>query len=222
MIAAVIFGALYAFAHLTQLFILRSSGEDAGLVLSAVDPKTGLSGGLTFGLWLLVANLVNSAMEEGLFRGAMIRHFLLRFSGWGAILFQASLFALWHLSWPIRHLLDGTATLGEAGFEAMTLLLGTFISGVVYGYLYLKTDNLWGVFLAHTINNGIFNVLFIRTGLGLQSGLDFMPFTLMFLIGHLATIPIIWWATKRLALPQVRPWGEFEEPGIPAALTNTA
>jgi hypothetical protein len=46
---------------------LRSTGEDASLVLSAVDPKTGMSGGMLFAVWLLVANLVNSAMEDGLF-----------------------------------------------------------------------------------------------------------------------------------------------------------
>jgi membrane protease YdiL (CAAX protease family) len=217
LITVVGFGVLYSLGYLTQLLILRLSGTDAGLLLSAVDPKTGLSGGLLFGGWLLAANLVNSAMEEGLFRGTMTRHFLIRFSGWGAILFQASLFALWHLSWPVRHLLDGTATLGEAGFEALTLLLGTFISGVVYGYFFLKTDNLWGSFLAHTINNGIFNVLFIRTSLGLQSGLDFIPFTLIFLIGHLVMIPIIGWTTTRLELPQAKPWGEFEELGTQAA-----
>ena len=58
------FGFLYIFTFFTQLLILRSSGEDARFVLSAVDPRTGMSGGLIFGIWLLVANLVNSAMRR--------------------------------------------------------------------------------------------------------------------------------------------------------------
>jgi len=33
----------------------------------------------------------------------------------------------------------------------------------------------------------------------------------MFLGGHLLLIPIIVWLAKRQKLPQVRPWGEFEE-----------
>jgi membrane protease YdiL (CAAX protease family) len=85
LIAFVGFGILYALAFTSQLFLLKASGEDAAFILSAVDPKTGMSGGLLFGIWLLFANLVNSAMEEGLFRGIMLRHFLVRFSKWGAI-----------------------------------------------------------------------------------------------------------------------------------------
>ena len=80
LIGALGFIILYIVAHATQLIMLSSAGEDASFVLSAVDPKTGMSGGDQFAIWLLVANLVNSAMEEGLFRGTMVRHFLIRFS----------------------------------------------------------------------------------------------------------------------------------------------
>ena len=203
------FGFLYAFAFITQLIILRSSGEEARFILSAVDPRTGMSGGLLFGIWLLAANLVNSAMEDGLFRGVMIRLLLVRFSGWGAIIFQAVLFSLWHISWPIRRLLDGHATPGEAAFEASGLLLATLISGIVYGYFYYKTDNLWGAFVGHTINNGIFNVLFIQTSAGMQAGTEFGPFLAFFLGGYILLIPIIGLVTNRLMTPTVKPWGEF-------------
>ena len=203
------FGFLYAFAFVTQLLILRSSGEDARFLLSAVDPRTGMSGGLWFGIWLLTANLVNSAMEDGLFRGVMIRLLLVRFSGWGAIILQAVLFSLWHVSWPLRRLLDGQATLGEVAFEAFGLLLATLISGVVYGYFYYKTDNIWGAFVGHTINNGIFNVLFIQTSIGMQAGTEFGPFLAFFLGGYVLLIPIIALVTNHLKTPKVKPWGEF-------------
>jgi len=209
LIAFVSSGLIYTIAYTSQLLILKSSGEDARFALSAVDPRTGMSGGLFFGIWLLVANLVNSAMEEGLFRGIMIRHFLRRFSGWGAIFLQAGFFAIWHLSWPIRNFIDGQAALGEVVFQAFTLLVGTLISGVVYGYFYYKTNNIWGPFVGHTINNSIFNVLFIRTSMGMQSGLDFIPFTVIFLVGHILLIPIIAVVTNRLKTPNVKPWGEF-------------
>ena len=203
------FGFLYAFAFVAQLLILRSSGEEARFVLSAVDPRTGMTGGLLFGVWLLASNLVNSAMEDGLFRGVMIRLFLVRFSSWVAIILQAVLFSLWHLSWPIRRLLDGQATLGEAAFEASGLLLATLISGIVYGYFYYKTDNLWGAFIGHAINNGIFNVLFIQTRLGMQAGTEFGPFLAFFLGGYILLIPVIALVTKRLMTPEVRSWDEF-------------
>ena len=204
------FGLIYVIAHISQLLILRSSGEQATLVLSAIDPKTGLAGGLLFGLWLVVSNLFNSGMEEGLFRGLMLRHFLVRYSKWGAIFLQAILFSLWHLSWPIRHLLDGQAV-GDVAFEAFGLLLSTIISGVVYGYFYYRTNNLWGAFVAHFINNSLFNVLFIKTEAGLQSGLEFMPFALLFLILHLLMIPVIGMVSNRLQLREVKPWGDFTD-----------
>jgi membrane protease YdiL (CAAX protease family) len=203
------FGLFYAFAFTAQLLILRSSGEDAGFALSAVDPRTGMTGGLLFGIWLLFANLVNSAMEEGFFRGVMLRHFLRRFSVWGAILLAAVFFAVWHLSWPLRHLLDGQVALNEVAFEAAALLTSTLISGTVYGYMYYRTDNLWWPFVGHTINNGIFNVLFIRTSSGMQSGLEFAPFTAIFLLGHILLIPIVGWVAKHREVSPVKPWGKF-------------
>ena len=102
--------------------------------------------------------------------------------------------------------MDGKADLGGASFQAFALLLGTFVGGIVYGYLYLKTDNLWAPFLAHTINNGIFNVLFIRTSAGIQSGLEFGLFQVIFLFGHLALIPVIGLAARRWDIPEVKPW----------------
>jgi membrane protease YdiL (CAAX protease family) len=203
------FGLIYVFAFSSQLLILKASREEAYLVLSAVDPRTGLSGGLLFGLWLVFSNLVNSAMEEGLFRGLMLRHFMVRYAGWGAIFLQAALFSFWHLSWPLRHLLDGQVSLGVVAFEAFGLTLSTLISGVVYGYFYIRTNNIWGPFIGHVINNSIFNVLFIRTATGIQSGLEFIPFVLIFLIGHLLMIPIIAWVANRLKISEVKPWGDF-------------
>ncbi len=203
------FCLIYVLAFISQLVILKTSGKEAEIVFSAIDPKTGLSGGVLFGLWLVFTNLVNSAMEEGLFRGLMLRHFLIRYTKWGAIFLQAVLFSLWHLSWPLRHLLDGELSTGEVAFEAFGLLLSTLISGVVYGYFYYRTNNLWGAFVGHVINNSVFNVLFIQTAEGMQSGLEFIPFALIFLIGHLLMIPIIAWVADRKKLSAVQPWGDF-------------
>jgi membrane protease YdiL (CAAX protease family) len=206
LISAVCFISLYVVAFGAQLIALRAGGEDAHLAFSAVDFKTGMTGGLFFGIWLVSANFVNSAMEEGLFRGAMLRHFRRKLPFWGAIFLAAGYFSIWHITGPVRNLMDGKADLGGAVFEAFALLLATFFAGIVWGYLYLKTDNLWGPFLAHTINNSIFNVLFIRTSAGMQSGLEFIPFQFIFLFGHLALIPVIGLFTKRWNMPEMEPW----------------
>jgi membrane protease YdiL (CAAX protease family) len=204
-------GGLYAVSYAVQLVALLASGQEAMLALSAIDPKTGMAGGLLFGIWLFLANLVNSAMEEGLFRGAMLRHFRIRFSIWTALLLQAFLFALWHLNWPVAHYLAGEASLGEAAYEAFGLLLSTGVGGLLYGYLYYRTDNLWAPFLAHTINNTVLNMLFFRTSAGLQAPYESGTFLAIWLPGHLALLPIIAWWTKRAGMLEVQPWGSFEE-----------
>jgi membrane protease YdiL (CAAX protease family) len=209
LLAVVGFCSIFVLALASQLVILRASGEEADLVLSAVDPRTGLAGGSLFALWLVSANFVNSAMEEGLFRGLMTRHFLVRYARWSAIFFQAVLFSLWHLSWPLRTLLDGQVPPGQVAFSALALTLSTLISGVVYGYLYYRTNNLWGAFLAHTINNSVFNVLFLRSAAEVQSPLEFIPFALIFLIGHLLMVPLIALVADRTKITGVRPWGDF-------------
>jgi len=206
LITAICFISLYVISFGAQFVALRAGGEDAHLAFSAVDYRTGMTGGLFFGIWLVSANFVNSAMEEGLFRGAMLRHFRRKLPFWGATLLAAGYFSIWHITGPIRNLMDGKVDLGGAAFEAFAILLGTFIAGIVYGYLYLKTDSLWAPFLAHTINNSIFNVLFIRTSAGLQSGLEFVPFQIIFLLGNLALIPLIGLFAKRWNLPEVERW----------------
>lgn len=206
LIAAIGFLSIYVIGFAAQIMALRASGVEASLAFSAVDFATGKTGGLYFGVWLLLANFVNSAMEEGLFRGAMLRHFRLKFSFWGATLLAAGYFSIWHITGPIRHFIDGETNLGGVALEAFVILLPTFIAGIVYGYLYLKTDNLWAPFLAHTLNNSIFNILFIQTGTGINSGLDYWLFRGIFLIGHLAIIPLIEFISRRWNMPEAEPW----------------
>lgn len=215
-------GSLSLIPHLVQLLVLRADSERVELVFSAIDPKTGLSGGLWFGLWLVIANLVNSAMEEGLFRGLMIRHYLVRYRILGAMVLQTILFAVWHLNWPVQHLISGESTLGEATYEAAALLVSTSIAAVFYGVLYYKTDNLWAPFVGHFINNSIFNVLFFRTAEGLQSGLEFGLFLAIWLGGYLLLIPIIVWLANRYKLPNVMPWGQFEDEAEAATVRSGA
>ena len=197
---------VYVIAFVITMIMFSLKGESAGLALTAVDPKTGMTGGILFGLWLFFTNLINSGMEEGLFRGVMIRLLLVKLSGWGAILVSAGFFAVWHLGWPIRHLVDGTSTMGEAAFEAFSLLLATFIAGIAYGYLYWKTDNQWGPFLGHTINNTLLNILYFKTGSGLVAATSLMGFMMIVLLGYLGLVPLFKYVSNRFQMPDVKPW----------------
>jgi uncharacterized protein len=77
------------------------------LHFEAIDPKAGVTGGFLFVLWMLLGNVINSFMEEGLFRGVMVRLFRVKLSFWWANLLQAFLFGLWHLPWVLKWMQTG-------------------------------------------------------------------------------------------------------------------
>lgn len=171
LVATVVMVPIFVVGFGLQYISLTRAGQHPTLVLAAMDPKTGMAGGLLFALWLVLGNVINSFMEEGLFRGVMLPHFGTTLSLWRANLLQAVLFALWHLVWPIKDLVTGRADIAGAAAQAALLLAGTLISGCAFGYLYLKTGNLWAPWLAHTLNNTVLNLLHIRTTDGLDTDL---------------------------------------------------
>lgn len=106
---------------------------------------------------------MNSTMEEGLFRGVMLPGFARKVGYLRANLLQAALFALWHVVWPVKDLVSGRLSMGEAAAQAVMIMAATAISGYVFGSLYVQTGNLWSPWVAHTINNTVFNLVHIRT-----------------------------------------------------------
>lgn len=211
------FAVVYALAYGIQLLVLKASEPAAGLVFSAVDPKTGKAGGALFALWLVFGNIVNSGMEEGLFRGVMMTHFNARMKIWKAIGLQAALFASWHWIWPLKSLLTGSAETGDVLFEFLALTVSTVIGGLIFGYLYYRTNNIWSAFLAHFINNGVFNIVFLQTSAGKQSGVEFPVFIAVWLGGYLALLPVIYLITKNGRFPAFTPWHTAEPGGTTRA-----
>ena len=140
-----------------------------------------------------------------MFRGIMLTHFRLRLTPWRANLLQAAIFGLWHIAWPIQHYLTGEADAAGALSEAVTMVIASAISGLAYGYLYLKTNSLWAPWLGHTVNNTILNLTHLRTVGGLDA--DLMVRNVTMLAGFLLILPWIAAWAKRLQLPQLTPWG---------------
>ena len=88
-------------------------------------------------LWISIVSAVIMAplFEEWMFRGMILRGLLRKVSPVWAIVISAFLFSLIHLNpWQ--------------GIPA-------FILGCVFGYVYLKTGNLWLTMLMHATNNAI-------------------------------------------------------------------
>lgn len=184
--------AAFVIATVVQVLTLAS---DESLTLRAVDPKTGMTGGAAFAAFLIAGNVINSFMEEGLFRGIMLPHFLQRMRFRTANLLQASLFAAWHLVWPLKAYLNGDVS----------------AAGLVYGYLFWRTGSLWAPGIAHFLNNTTLNLVQVQT-----AGGELQPALVMSVVVVVAMAFLAFTVepfARRLALPHLRPWGAGNETG---------
>lgn len=202
-------GVAFAVAGIIQAVSLAAGDH---LTLVASDPKTGMAGGAGFAALLIVGNVINAFMEEGLFRGIMLPHFLQRFRFPVANVLQATLFSAWHLVWPLKSYLTGGVSLTGALARGGLLILGTFVAGIIYGYLFWHTDSLWAPWAAHFVNNTILNLLQVRS-----AGGDLQPAMLLSVVVvvilallMVALRPI----ARRLQLPHLKPWGMSIESAI--------
>jgi membrane protease YdiL (CAAX protease family) len=193
--------AAFILAVIAQIMTLEPG---ASLAIRAVDPKTGMAGGTGFAALLVVGNIVNSFMEEGLFRGIMLTHFLQRMRFGRANALQALLFSLWHLVWPAKALLSGEASAASAIAQGASLLTGTFVAGLVYGYLFWRTDSLWTPWIAHFLNNSTLNFVQVQGPAG-----DLQPAFVMSVAVVFALAFLTWAFSLRAGarkLPTLRPW----------------
>ncbi len=194
--------AAFLIATFVQILML-APGQS--LTLRAMDPKTGMTGGPAFAVLLITGNIINSFMEEGLFRGIMLPHFLQRMRFRSANVLQASLFSVWHLVWPIKAYLSGDVSAGGAIAQAGLLLSGAFIAGLVFGCLFWRTSSLWAPMIAHFINNVMHNLLQVQTTSGELEPAVILSIIVVVALAFLAfaIAPL----ARRLALSDLRPWG---------------
>ena len=180
-------------AYTFEWIVLGQFGQAPRLLFSAIDPKAGVTGGLLFALWLVAGNFINSFMEEGLFRGVMLNLNRTRLSLAKSNWLQAALFGIWHLVWVVKWYQTGiVSTPGEIGMGVVANFLPQICLGLVWGYAYLKTDNLWTAWIAHTLTNTTLNLLHVATVDAMDPGMSIRMTTfsivsplMMFLVRYL-------------------------------------
>jgi membrane protease YdiL (CAAX protease family) len=178
------------------------------LHFEAIDPKAGVTGGFLFVLWMILGNIVNSFMEEGLFRGVMVRLFRVKLSFWWANALQAFLFGIWHLPWVLKWMQTGRIEeQGGIAAAAFGQFMPMLLIGLVWGYFYLKTGSLWVPWVFHFLNNSVLNLLHITTTDGLDSG-SAMRGPVCLIVALLSMFLVKIWA-ERFQMPEVKPWGQW-------------
>jgi membrane protease YdiL (CAAX protease family) len=173
LIAIVITVLPFIVAYTVEWILLQQFGQEPRLLFSAIDPKAGVTGGLLFALWLVIGNFINSFMEEGLFRGVMLKLNRVQLSFGRSNWLQALLFGAWHLVWVVKWYQTGVvSTPAEIGMGMVANFLPQICLGLVWGYAYLKTNNLWTAWIAHTLTNTTLNLLHVATVDGMNPGMS--------------------------------------------------
>lgn len=104
-LGVVITSTLLIIGYIGEFMIFASNSPK--LVIAAIDPKVGVSGGIGFAIFLIFGNIINSFMEEGLFRGIMIPILNRKYSVRKTILLQGLLFGIWHIPWAFKWYISG-------------------------------------------------------------------------------------------------------------------
>ncbi len=119
--------------------------------------------GLQAFLLCILFNIVNVVMEEGVFRGIFINLGTEKYSFARANWFAALLFGIWHLSMPIKSLLDGQMSFAEAAVMGIGYVVLAMIMGVKWGLWRRNTNCLWFGMAEHFFNNTIVNLLHVAS-----------------------------------------------------------
>lgn len=197
-------------AYAVEWIVLAQMGQEPRLLFSAIDPKAGVTGGLIFALWLVLGNFINSFMEEGLFRGVMLNLNRMRLSLVKSNWLQALLFGAWHLVWVVRWYQTGiVSTPGEISMGIVANFLPQICLGLVWGYAYLKTNNLWTAWLAHTLTNTTLNLLHVATLDAMNPGMSIRMTT--FSIVSLFMMFLIRYMCDRRNMPELNVWETQQE-----------
>ena len=87
-------------------------------------------------LWTIIhIGFMDPVMEELFFRGLLLSYLCTKMRAGPALWLSALIFTLWHV--------------GPDNQQIFAYNAGIFISGIILGYLYLKTANLWAPLIAH-------------------------------------------------------------------------
>jgi membrane protease YdiL (CAAX protease family) len=137
--------AYYLLPFLAEFYIELGLGLDPLLQL-AFYPTSYI-------IYFIVFYIINSVMEEGVFRGLMMRCFMTKYNVNIANIIQAIFFGFWQIVWPINYFINGWIDPITAGWFAVYYVVSSFGFGIVTGYMFQKTSSLTGPIVLHTLWN---------------------------------------------------------------------
>ncbi len=163
LLGAVVYMIAYGIEFFLQLSRNSSPSLNVYVTSYAIDGNRGMQTGILFFLFCIVGNIINVAMEEGVFRGLFVRLLEVKYSFMKAAVFSSVFFGFWHIAAPVRNFLDGEISLRGVIPSVIILILTTGIAGFKFCLLAKITGSLWMSMADHFFNNTIINLLHITT-----------------------------------------------------------
>ena len=124
------------------------------------DSRAEIEGGQLF-LELVSIVLLTVIPEEFAFRGVLLGSAVRLWGSWRASVITSGLFGLWHIA-PTLHTMsdnpatnDASATLGGQVLVLLGFVAATFVAGLVFCWLRLRSRSLIAPVLAHIATNGV-------------------------------------------------------------------
>lgn len=158
---------VFMIAYGTESFLQLSRDNNPSIQIYvtsyALDGNQGRQTGIVFFIFCIVGNIINVAMEEGIFRGLFIKLSETRYSFIKAVIFSSALFGIWHIATPVRSLLAGEISVDGAMMSSFMLFLTTGITGAKFCLLTKITGSLWMPMADHFFNNTVINLLHVAT-----------------------------------------------------------
>lgn len=132
----------------------------AGFSLTGNETK---NTAITFFALCICFNIINVAMEEGLFRGLFIRLAQRKYGFGASNSISAFFFGIWHLVTPFRSYIDGDFTLTVALVMGFGYVILAGVMSIKWGLWMVITGGIWVGVSEHFFNNAISNLLHVVT-----------------------------------------------------------
>ena len=187
-----LFGAVvFTVAYCAEMFIHYSAGNIPSLQFYmtsyATDGNRAVQGGIGLILICVIGNIINVVMEEGVFRGMFIYIAGQKHSFIKAGIISSLLFGLWHITAPVRNVVDGKQSPMGAFMMGLMLVGTSALIGAQFAMLFKMTNAIWIPMAFHFINNTSVNLLHVVT----PSGADELQTVRLTITGTLSFLVIL-------------------------------
>lgn len=159
-------------AYITEIAVLLIHGNacrfDFYITVYSANGNIEKQTGFIFFLICIVGSIINTVMEEGMFRGVFQKILEKKYTFTISAIFASILFGLWQIIIPIRNLYDGTISTGDFVANSIMLVGTAAFIGFKFAMMTKITGNLYMAMGDHFVTNTIINIIHVLSKAGIE------------------------------------------------------